>query len=437
MAKRGTVKGFNSINSNLNSSKNNLFGLFTGMGLKTLITLGRIKSIVLNDTHPRFEELGGWNSLGMIEYDDVQNPTSEQGGFPVARPLDPSFKNFPLFNEIVYILSLPNTNIGNTTTATFQYYINTIGIWNHPHHNAFPENSNTLPPSQQKDYGQTQAGSVRRVTDQSTEIFLGETFKERGNIHPLLPYEGDRIIEGRWGNSIRFGSTVKGQIEPNEYSSTGTNGDPITIIRNGQGQDPGALGEEQLNKGWLPITELINNDDSSIYLTSTQNIPINISSTNKYTSYGKNNPNTPTNPNQYAGRQVILNSGRLVFNTTEDHLLLSSKKSINLNAVESINFDTTQPIILSTYPVSDGGGIFLGDKDTKKESVLLGDSTIEMLRTLLEELQKLTNVLSKQVGVIPNSLLAPTNSQAALTNITITNLLNQLDGLKSKTVKIV
>jgi hypothetical protein len=432
MAKRGTIKGFGSINSNLNSSKNNLFGLFTGMGLQTLITLGRIKSIVLNDTHPRFKELGGWNSLGMIEYNDVQNPTSEQQLYPVARPLDPSFKNFPLINEIVYILSLPNTNIGNTTTATFQYYINTIGIWNHPHHNAFPENSNTLPPSQQKDYEQTQAGSVRRVTDQSTEIFLGETFKEKSNIHPLLPFEGDRITEGRWGNSIRFGSTVKGQIEPNDWSSVGEDGDPIIVLRNGQGQNPGALGEDS-DKGWLPITELINNDDSSIYLTSTQKIPVNVSSTNdNYFSY-KSNP--PQNPKEYAGKQIILNSGRLLFNTTNDHLLLSSKKSINLNAIGSINFDTSQPIILQTDPISNGGGVFLGDKNAD-ESVLLGDSTVELLKDLLEELRNLTNSLSIQVGVPVGSPLAPTDASAAAANNTISNLLGQLDNLKSKTVKI-
>ncbi len=36
------------------------------------------------------------------------------------------------------------------------------------------------------------------------------------------------------------------------------------------------------------------------------------------------------------------NSGRLVFNTTQDHLLLSSQKSIGFTAIESINFDTTK-----------------------------------------------------------------------------------------------
>jgi hypothetical protein len=67
----------------------------------------------------------------------------------------------------------------------------------------------SLPPSQQKDYQQVEGGSVRRVTDGSTEINLGSTFQEKTNIYPLLSYEGDYIMEGRWGNSIRFGSTVK------------------------------------------------------------------------------------------------------------------------------------------------------------------------------------------------------------------------------------
>lgn len=414
-------KGIVSINTLANSSRENNFNLFTRLGLNSLIVTGRVVSIVLDETHPRFKELGGWNGLGTIEYDISTAPTPPGQLYSTAKPLDISYKTFPLINEVVYILSLPNTNIGEFATSKTNYYINTISIWNHPHHNAFPQNSNILPPSQQKDYQQTQAGSVRRITDQSTEIFLGRTFKERANIHPLLPFEGDRIIEGRWGNSIRLGSTVKDQ---NRWSSIGTNGDPITILRNGQGV--------QSNEGWIPITENINNDDSSIYLTSTQKIPINVSSTNNYNSY----KTKPTAPNQYAGRQVILNSGRLVFNTTEDHLLLSSKKSINLNAVESINFDTTQPIVLSTYPISDGGGVFLGDKNAN-ESVLLGDSTIEVLKTLLKELQTLTNILSTQVGVPPGTPLAPTNTQAALTNITVTNLLNQLEGLKSKTVKTI
>jgi hypothetical protein len=379
--------------------------------------VGRVVSIVLDETHPRFKELGEWNGLGTIEYTLVDQPIPATQVYPTAKPYDPSIRNFPLINEIVYIAQLPDTDIGRFTSSKKSYYMSVVGLWNHPHHNAFPQNSNILPPSQQKDYIQTEAGSVRRVTDQSTEIFLGRTFVERGNIHPLLPFEGDRILEGRWGNSIRFGSTVTGSI--NTWSSTGTNGDPITILRNGQGN--------QTDEGWIPTIEDINNDDTSIYFTSTQKIPLEASSINDYFSYTSN---PPARPNEYAGKQIILNSGRLVFNTTEDHLLLSSIKSINLNAVESINFDTTGPTVLQS------GEVYLGSKNAT-EPVLLGQSTINLLQTLLQELATLTNILSLQVGVPPGVPLAPTNTQAALTNITITNLLTQLNGLMSNSVKTV
>ena len=335
------------------------------------LVFGRVKSIVLDETHPRYEELGGWNALGTIEFETVATPTANTQILPTAKPLDATFKSFPLINEIVYILALPNTDIGEFSTTKTNYYISIVGLWNHPHHNAFPQNSNILPPAQQKDYIQTQAGSVRRVTDQSTEIFLGETFIERGDIHPLLPFEGDKIIEGRWGNSIRLGSTVKDT--PNTWSSTGTNGDPITIIRNGQG--------DQTDEGWVPTIEDINNDDTSIYFTSTQKIPLEAASTS-YSSYSSN---PPTKPNEYAGKQLILNSGRLVFNSTEDHVLLSSKKTVNINAINGFNIDAPQSIIKSNQ-------VLLGGPNAT-EPLLKGNTTIALLSELTTQLTALATAL--------------------------------------------
>ena len=43
--------------------------------------------------------------------------------------------------------------------------------------------------------------------------------------------------------------------------------------------------------------------------------------------------------------QIILNSGRLVFNTTEDHLLLSSAKSISLSSTGTVNIDASEMTI--------------------------------------------------------------------------------------------
>jgi hypothetical protein len=368
--------GFSGLNQNLNSNKNNNFTTNTALGLSNLIISARVLSIVLDETHPRFKELGEWNGLGIVEYEPVstpfERPLNDGFKFPTSSPLTPNLKNYPLVNEIIYLISLPNTDIEQTTNSTNQYYISITGLWNHPHHNAYPATPNNLPPAQQKDYIQTQVGSVRRVTDNSTEIFLGKTFKERSNIHPLLPFEGDVIHEGRWGNSIRLGSTVSGT--PNAWSSTGEDGDPITIIRNGQGN--------QTKEGWMPITESTT-DDSSIYLTSTQNIPIFASSVS-YISYPDGQQ--PISPDKYDGNQIILNSGRLVFNTTSDHLLLSSVKSINLNSQESVNIDTKKFITQADQ-------IFLGKEDLATEPLLLGDTTVNLLKDLIGALKSLSNAL--------------------------------------------
>ena len=406
--------GFAALNQQLNANANNGFNVANAISQANLIRAVRVLSIVLDTTHPRFQELGAWNGLGIIEYEDVNNPLPSPS-LPTARPLAGNFKNLPLINEVVYLIGLPNTEIETISSNTVEYYVNIVSLWNHPHHNAFPTAPNALPPTQQKDYVQTTGGNVRRVTDQSTEIYLGKTFIERSNIHPLLPFEGDILYEGRWGNSIRIGSTVKNT--PNNWSSVGTNGDPIMILRNGQGI--------QTAEGWVPTVEDINNDNSSIYQTSTQKIPLKASSIN-YLSYKSNPPQTP---DQYAGKQIIINSGRLVFNSTLDHILLSSRKSINLNAVENINIDSPNTTIQSEK-------VYLGSKNAT-EPVLLGDSTISTLNNLIDNLGAFCQVCSKVVGTAPGTYIAPLNIAADQLSTQLKVIQGNLEKLKSNTVKTV
>ena len=75
------------------------------------------------------------------------------------------------------------------------------------------------------------------------------------------------MVEGRFGNSIRFGSTVSGSHQINDWSveTSQSIGNPITIIRNGQRK------QEYLLKTDHAIED-INQDDSSIYLCSNQQI---------------------------------------------------------------------------------------------------------------------------------------------------------------------
>ena len=399
--------GFSALNKNLNVKNN--FNVLNSISNNNLIKSVRVLSIVLDETHPRFKELGEWNGLGTIEYEEVYNPLPSN--IPsTAKPLQSNTKKFPLINEIVFLLTQPDTNIFEFSSGNVEYYIDVVSLWNSNHHNAYPSTPNLLPDSQQKDYIQTQAGNVRRVTDQSTEIFLGRTFKERSNIHPLLPFEGDVIYEGRWGNSIRVGSTVKNSI--NNWSSVGTNGDPIFIIRNGQGV--------QTEEGWVPTVEDINNDDSSIYATSTQKIPLKASST-LYNSY----KTAPTSPDQYAGKQIIINSGRLVFNSTTDHILLSSAQTISFNAIKGFNFDTKANFVIGAPSIK------LGSKNAT-EPLLLGNQTVTLLNQLLVNLESFMTICSTLVSTPPGTPLGPLNIVAGQMSTILNGLQQNLNNIKSK-----
>jgi hypothetical protein len=330
----------------------------------------RVLDIILDDTHPDFELYGGWNGVGTIFYDTIGVPTGIDN-INTAYPLFPNQKSYPLINELVPIVFLTSVSSQLDTTRTTAYYLPPINLWNSQHHNALPDPTSEIAQASLDDYEQAEQGNprnVRRVEDESTEIDLGEDFNEKIEIHPLQVYIGDNIFEGRWGNSIRLGSTV--QEKNNDWSEEGENGDPITIIRNGQRD---GITEDS----WIPLPEDINNDKSSIYLTNGQKVPLEISSED-YDSYEENA--YPTIPKDFIGDQIILNSGRLVFNAKNDHIIISGRDSINLKSPAAINIDTSKVVINS-------GAIFLGDKDAE-EPVLLGDQTVAVLADAFREISK-------------------------------------------------
>ena len=482
-----------------------------------------------------------------------------------ASPLFPNIKNYPLKNETVYLLSFPGGNFSSNPGDVKYYYLSPVKIWpNATNTNPTPNTAENIQGSNQnKSLQEIELGSPNVSTKQQTSNFKpGTYFTEKSNIFPLFPFEGDVIVEGRFGNSIRFGSTdiqygsnttqniitkqfeesytypsgetdlplifnsklvavnnkveaffqkydddkisifiesvesqvsnpnnivagelaklraqkaqdlvlslsnfkynisvnsrigdtpyIPGRDKPddpkylkdqytsikilvqgtevidqpsqpqslNNWSISGSNGDPITILRNGQ--------NPELTGSALSLTvEDINKDLSSAYFTSTQNIPIEVSSKNDYLSYGENQP---TDPKEYNKAQIILNSGRLAFNTTQDHIMLSSKKSINLNSIEGVNVDTIGPVVIEAPEIK------LGSNDAE-ESVLLGDSTVDLLQSLISDLSSLTKIMGSQIGN-NGILLEPMGTTARTISNNLDTYQTQLDSLKSNIVKV-
>ena len=201
----------------------------------------------------------------------------------------------------------------------------------------------------------------------------------------------------------------------NPWSKSGDNGEPITILKNGH--------HEEESEPWIPQVEDINTDKSSIYLTSTQEIPIDVSS-KSYKSYSSSPIATPL----FNGEQIILNSGRLLFNSKSDSILFSSFDTINLNAVNSVNIDTPKTIVSSPE-------IYLGDKNAT-EPVILGNKFLNDLQKLLTSLISLSSALSTPIGtptpVVPNAALP---GPATDTFIKAQNMLNKIETYKSKVSK--
>jgi hypothetical protein len=375
----------------------------------------RVVDIILDETHPDFINVGEWNGIGNIKYELINFPERQDLLNKIAKPLIPNIKIYPLKNEIVFLIKFPNTtSLNNLNDSESYYYLTTLSLWNHPHHNAFPNLliNDSISDSQKKDYRSIEEGNIRRVTDNSTEINLnsinnsGGKFIEKTNIHPLLPFSGDAIFEGRFGNSIRLGNTIKSNSQyKNNWSFSGNEGDPITIIRNGQ---PSTSSDE----GWLPLVEDINKDLSSIYFTSTQKIPINVSSLN-YT--GIRPEYSPTFPQSYNSPQIILNSGRLLLNSTTDSILLSSKKVIALSAIEDIGISSRKNISLSTK------GVRLGGREAN-ESLIMGDSFITQFNVLLDSLSLLCDALATEPVLKSTPLIATglNNTIKAIKNVSNT-----------------
>ena len=262
---------------------------------------GRVNDVILDINHPLASKFGGYDAIGTVFYTLLQDtdPIGNNSG-GIARPFFSFVKNYPLRNEIILILPAKNQNfLDNGKTNVSAYYLPNVNIWNHPHHNALPKIHELPNKSQNQDYQSTQNGLVRKVSSENSGVNLGNYFNERINVKALLPYEGDIIMEGRFGNSIRFGSTNINEdiTNPNNWSDLGTNGDPITIIRNGQSQ-------ELDTKGWIPTIEDINNDDSSIYLTSNQRISIFNPASLNQKSYGANLEETQTSLQQLVNPPV-------------------------------------------------------------------------------------------------------------------------------------
>lgn len=251
----------------LNSNNGLSGGQYFQIGRVTRVILGPYKG----DSRERDPDYGSPYDIGKIKYEILYSTLGSSKPGEVNEPAWPMFnflRQYPVVNEIVLILAGPTEKLNDGSSKQQYFYFPPYALWNKANHGAFPnmaQYSKFL-----KDFQAVQGYSGTSV---SGSLPLGYTFQENELVRNLQPFEGDTIMQGRFGQSIRFGSTVQGirktpgeRYEPaNTWSNSPKNGDPITIILNSQAQIKPDL-------KFSTMVENINKDGSAIYMTSTQEI---------------------------------------------------------------------------------------------------------------------------------------------------------------------
>ncbi len=336
-----------------------------------------------------------------------------------ARALDANIKNIPIEGEVVILMKGPTAyNSANRTGQEF-YYTNPVSIQSSVHHNGIPGVTQINTAQSPKDTtARTNArdGLTNQVQNRlqvSKTIDAG--FPERLDVYPIQPYSGDIILEGRWGQSIRFGSTVDERRiypqKPKWKKGLGQTGNPILIISNGT------------NPKEKPYNEFIiedpDDDDAAIWMTSGQNLPFKPASGVTPAMVNRNVDLYKTN--EFAGNQVLIATDRIIFNARRQEILAFSKEGIGLSAEKGITIDGGQVVELESQRINLGINAV--------SPVLLGDRTLQWLGNLCDALIDAMNAITQQThptGTGPSG--PPIN--AGVFNVVKSDLQSLKSGLK-------
>ena len=290
---------------------------------KSQIFTAEVVDIILDSSHPLYKNKF---DIGLIVFYSYNGPNG------TAKPINVNSYKPPLKHESVLIISSAVENTNEQPSKTGYYYIDVVDVWNILNFNPTPYSTNIQPEtsSNSKSYsnfsGNSQSGETKPPE-------FGKYFVSKPNIPSIQPFEGDYLLQGRWGNTIRFGSIAKGK---NTWSTAGDAGSPVIII-SVNGKEDSEL---------KPRAEDINIDPSSIFICEKAKIDVKKVSENAKTySITKNKPEDQS---KFLGNQILFNSDRLFFQSKTDSIFFNSKKTIHFSAKESLNLDADNDAAIKT-----------------------------------------------------------------------------------------
>ena len=241
--------------------------LSTNITPKPVSNQGVVYKVILEETDEllRSKHMQGTFAIGAVQFRLLTDKTTPDSLLPIAYPVNKNVNTVPTRNEQVFIYE----NSGD-------YYYTRLADEATPLVNAIPNLISTKFPSgdskgtsNSKNYSNVQKTKIPRASgtnNQTSYDGYGDYFTTlpKGSIiHKLRLYEGDSLMESRFGQSIRLSG----------FNNSKNTFSPSIIIRNGENP-------ESLKKAVSSSTEEDINTDGSIVVLSSGRKKVKLHITN-------------------------------------------------------------------------------------------------------------------------------------------------------------
>ncbi len=259
-------------------------------GFSTRLFTAHVLEVVKDETSPYYDSAIGPACIGSLKIKIVETQYNkfEDKSFYRAYPLDRGDYSLPLPGESVVCTIAQGNYVGGAggSYTDLIYYICTVSMDQQLTINTAPFLSSDA------FHIDSNLGSIFKQLAIDTAVFAkrfdgridfeGSVFKR--NIGTTKTTLGDTVLEGRFGSLIKMTSNSKDRWSDNQISNikAGLPTDPLIIMKATRRY---AVERELDQFSSTAIDDDPNNDDSSVYVTTTQNIPAMLSCSEKLSSW--------------------------------------------------------------------------------------------------------------------------------------------------------
>jgi|TARA_B100001964_G_scaffold210858_1_gene245641 hypothetical protein len=241
------------------------------------------------------------------------------------RPLEPNIKDYPIPGEYVIVVKY----FGDPEDYfSGMYYTQKLNLFNSVNSNSFPGLAKIWSP----------------FVEDFSDFTVGK-FKKEDSIRQVKAKLGDVVLHGRQGQSINFSSGDWEKTTPNIKIKAGQLTD----------RDKFLVDVSYLDEFQKPVEEDINADGSSIWMTTDEEVDLNTGLSNA-TDHRNMSKVHEDKGAQDGGKQVIINSDRIIFNSKQNEIFGYAANGIGWSTKWSFTVDADRRVNLNSPDVQIGRG---------------------------------------------------------------------------------